>query len=251
MSTSIAYLVALGVEPRSVANILTQLPELLGMRVGNNLMPKIEFYRSLGIQNKDLPRLFAKYPFLLGYSLKAEMRTAVEALESIGVKKPQIGGLILKFPQLLGVDIAESVGPAAGWLQDRLGIRKEDFAKAVLQSPHVLILDCDVGDAMIKSLLDSGFELPDVQKLLRNFPQLLRPSLGSFFGARLEYLMGGMGRSVEDILEYPPSLACSVEKLKSRYEHVRLWGTKCSLSWMLEGNDATFANKVGECEEKV
>ncbi|CAN6859901.1 unnamed protein product [Brassica oleracea] len=49
MSTSIAYLVRIGVSPRDIGPVVTQYPHLLGMRVGTMIKPLVDYLISIGI----------------------------------------------------------------------------------------------------------------------------------------------------------------------------------------------------------
>ncbi|KAF3531502.1 hypothetical protein DY000_02042444 [Brassica cretica] len=49
MSTSIAYLVRIGVSPRDIGPVVTQYLHLLGMRVGTMIKPLVDYLISIGI----------------------------------------------------------------------------------------------------------------------------------------------------------------------------------------------------------
>ena len=54
MSTSIAYLVDIGVGRRQIGSVITCFPEVLGMRVGKIIKPFVEYLEGIGIQKLSI-----------------------------------------------------------------------------------------------------------------------------------------------------------------------------------------------------
>ncbi|KAL0291977.1 UNVERIFIED_CONTAM: hypothetical protein Sradi_7006800 [Sesamum radiatum] len=91
MSTSVAYLVGIGVARREIGGVLTKYPEILGMRVGV-IKPFVEYLGSLGntipavldnVRPTSLASVIAQYPEIIGIDLESKLLSQRGFLSSI------------------------------------------------------------------------------------------------------------------------------------------------------------------------
>nr|XP_029116274.1 transcription termination factor MTERF4, chloroplastic-like [Elaeis guineensis] len=94
MSTSVAYLIGIGVARRELGGVLTRYPEILGMRVGRVIKPFIEYLESLGLPRQAVARLIEKRPHILGFGLEDQVKPNIEALLEFGVLKEALASMI-------------------------------------------------------------------------------------------------------------------------------------------------------------
>lgn len=67
VSTSVAYLVGIGVARREVGRMLTRYPEILGMRVARVIKPFVEYLETVGLPRLAVARLTEKSSHILGF----------------------------------------------------------------------------------------------------------------------------------------------------------------------------------------
>ena len=74
MSTLIAYLISIGVNPRDIGPMVTQYPFFLEMRVGTMIKPLVDYLVSLGLPKKILAKMLKKRAYILGYDLEEAVK---------------------------------------------------------------------------------------------------------------------------------------------------------------------------------
>ncbi|KAE8672261.1 hypothetical protein F3Y22_tig00111848pilonHSYRG00400 [Hibiscus syriacus] len=82
MSTSVAYLVGIGVSRREVGGVLTRYPEILGMRVGRVIKPfvsilKVWVFQGLWISLQQVRSMVVECPQILALNLDI-MRLSID-----------------------------------------------------------------------------------------------------------------------------------------------------------------------------
>ncbi|KAK3222336.1 hypothetical protein Dsin_009361 [Dipteronia sinensis] len=110
MSTSVAYLVCIGVNPRDIESpdigpMVTQYPYFLGMRVGTMIKPLVDYLVSLGLPIKILARMLEKRAYIIGYDLEETVKPNVDCLVSFGIRRELLALVIAQYLTILGLPL--------------------------------------------------------------------------------------------------------------------------------------------------
>ncbi|KAH8932544.1 hypothetical protein BDL97_19G079000 [Sphagnum fallax] len=245
MSTSVAYLVMLGVNARQIGGMLTERPDILGMRVGNNIKPKVEYISSLGIPKPIVGKMIENRPFILGFGLEEHMKPAVETLLEVGVRKEAIPQVLVQFPDILGLDVKGRINAKLPWLTAKVGVSKDSMAQILENLPQILCLNVPMGSARVDLLRKAGFSSKQVGEMVTKCPQLLTVNVNDMLKVNLEFLTKVMKRSIMELLEFPFYLTYDLEhRIRPRYEQVLSRGKQFSLVRMLNCSDTEFQQRL-------
>ncbi|KMZ66525.1 hypothetical protein ZOSMA_298G00070 [Zostera marina] len=143
MSTSVAYLVGIGVTRRKIGHVLTRYPEILGMRVGRVIKPFVEYLESLSIPRLVIARLIEKKPYILGFDLTDQVKPSVEALLESGVDDEIIASVVTQYPKIVGMDDLKPKLLVQRHLPESIilvGFEPEDFGRIMEKMPQIVSL---------------------------------------------------------------------------------------------------------------
>ncbi|KAK7275936.1 hypothetical protein RIF29_17063 [Crotalaria pallida] len=216
MSTSVAYLVGIGVGRREIGGVLTRYPEILGMRVGRIIKPFVDFMVSLGIPRLAIARLIEKKPYILGFGLDEKVKPNVKSLEEFNVRRTSLASIIAQYPDTLVVEkmpqvISLSTGPV---------LKHVDFFK------------------------DCGFSSQQMRKMIVGCPQLLALNI-YVMKLSFDYFQVKMKRPLEDLVTFPAFFTYGLKStVQPRHKMVTGKGLKCSLAWMLNCSDDKFEQRM-------
>ncbi|KAH9312940.1 hypothetical protein KI387_027975, partial [Taxus chinensis] len=140
MSTSVAYLVNIGVSPRDIGPMLTEYPQILGMRVGTVIKPFVDYLMNLGFPKQVIARMIEKRPGILGYDLEESIKSNVGLLLSVGVRQEALASVIAQYPEILGLSLKPKLDSQQRFLKSNAKIGPEDFGKLLEKMPQVVKL---------------------------------------------------------------------------------------------------------------
>ena len=190
--------------------VLTQCPRLLSYSIDQKLKPTVAFFQALGLTKTDMGRMLTICPSLLGYNLESRLRPSVEFLKTIGIQDIQLQKLLTFFPNIL--------------------VRKAEVTfKPVLEHLHGV-----------------GFTSQQVTSIVAGYPPVLTRSIANSVQPKLEFLVHTMGRSVQEVVEFPAFFGCSLRKtIAPRYRLLGDHASACSLVAMLACSGSKFNHRFG------
>ncbi|XP_055807318.1 transcription termination factor MTERF4, chloroplastic-like [Solanum dulcamara] len=244
MSTSVAYLVSIGVNPRDIGPMVTQYPYFLGMRVGTMIKPFVDYLVSLGLPKKILARMLEKRTYILGYDLEETVKLNVNCLLSFGISREALPSVIAQYPQILGLPLKAKLSSQQYFLNLKLKIDPDGFARVIQRMPQIVSLQQHVISKPIEFLLDRGFSVEDVAKMIIKCPQLVALHVNLMKNGYY-FFKSDMGRPMKELVDFPDYFTYSLEsRIKPRYERLRSKEIKCSLAWFLNCSDQRFEERL-------
>ncbi|XBJ21298.1 hypothetical protein VPH35_011974 [Triticum aestivum] len=219
MSTSVAYLVGIGVARRQIGDVIMCFPEVLGMRVGKIIKPIVEHLQGIGLQRLAVARMIEKKPYVLGFGLEERVKPNIEALLEFGVRKEALHPFLFESSILVSGD---------------------DFRRVIERMPQAISLGRVAVLKNVNFLTGRGFLLSQVSKMVVGCPQLLALNM-DIMKMNFEYFKNEMERDLEELVEFPTFFTYGLESIIIyRHEIVAKKGFTCSLTWLLNYSDAKF-----------
>ncbi|KAJ9187689.1 hypothetical protein P3X46_003114 [Hevea brasiliensis] len=242
MSTSVAYLVGIGVARREIGGISTTYPEILGMQVGRVIKPFVEYLESLGIPRLAVARLIQKRPHILGFGLEDVVKPNVESL----LEKTSLPSVVAQYPEIIGIDLKAKIFSQMSLLHSVIKLGPEDFARVVEKMPQVVSLSRIPLLKHVDFLKDCGFSLQQVRERVVGCPQALALNI-DVLKLSFDYYKMEMERTLDDLVTFPAFFTCCLEStIKPRHKRIAQKGLKCSLSWLLNCSDAKFEERMDD-----
>lgn len=246
LSTSVAFLVGLGVNLRAVSRIVLSEPTILGMKVGNNLLPKVNFFRGLMISDLETSQMIEVAPFVLTCCNLERMISIKEYFLSIGISEESLGKMLISLPDILRLECEILTQSIEIWIQEALDLEMPDLVKIVKKFPKFLLIRTEKAAMKVNSLRKCGFSQKQLGMLVTECPQVLGLKVEEAIIPRLDFLQGKMGRSVEELLDYPLFLLTQMEEIRQRQSYLEEAGiTSCSLRWIFECTEEQFKKRLG------
>ncbi|KAM1263474.1 hypothetical protein ACFX15_027942 [Malus domestica] len=167
MSTSVAYLVSIGVSPRDIGPMVMQYPFVLGMRIGTVIKPFVDYLVSLGLPKKILARMLEKRTYLLGYGLEETVKPNVDCLVSVGIRREALASVVAQYPQILRLPLKAKTSSQQYLFSLKLKMDPEGFARVIEKMPQIVSLHQHLTMKPVEFLLGRGIASEDVAKSLR------------------------------------------------------------------------------------
>ncbi|KAM1589483.1 hypothetical protein ACFX10_028369 [Malus domestica] len=167
MSTSVAYLVSIGVSPRDIGPMVMQYPFVLGMRIGTVIKPFVDYLVSLGLPKKILARMLEKRTYLLGYGLEETVKPNVDCLVSVGIRREALASVVAQYPQILRLPLKAKTSSQLYLFSLKLKMDPEGFARVIEKMPQIVSLHQHLIMKPVEFLLGRGIASEDVAKSLR------------------------------------------------------------------------------------
>ncbi|KAM1064430.1 hypothetical protein ACFX2I_028423 [Malus domestica] len=167
MSTSVAYLVSIGVSPRDIGPMVMQYPFVLGMRIGTVIKPFVDYLVSLGLPKKILARMLEKRTYLLGYGLEETLKPNVDCLVSVGIRREALASVVAQYPQILRLPLKAKTSSQLYLFSLKLKMDPEGFARVIEKMPQIVSLHQHLTMKPVEFLLGRGIASEDVAKSLR------------------------------------------------------------------------------------
>jgi mTERF domain-containing protein, mitochondrial len=244
MSTSVGYLVSIGVGPRDIGPMVTQYPPFLGMRVGTIIKPFVDYIVSLGLPKGILARMLEKRPYLLGFDLEEVIKPNVETLVSFGIRKESIPSVIAQFPLIIGLPLKAKLSSQQYFFSLKMKIDPDGFACVVEKMPQVVSLNQNLILKPVEFLRARGIPDDDVAKMVVKCPQLLLQRIelmkNSFY-----FFKSVIKKPVQELYDFPEYFTYSLEsRIKLRYAKVADKAVNCTLDWFLNCSDQRFEERL-------
>lgn len=121
----------LGLSNAQLGGVIKSYPQLLGLSLEKNVLPKLEYVRSLGVAPS---KAFGRHPALFGLSLNANIRPTVSYLEGLGV---DVAKAVQISPSILSLSLEANLMPTEAYLKS-LGMAS--LGRVLTQQPSILSL---------------------------------------------------------------------------------------------------------------
>ncbi|KAI4377903.1 hypothetical protein MLD38_015460 [Melastoma candidum] len=244
MSTSIAYLVGIGVARREVGGLLTRYPEILGMRVGKVIKPFVEYLEYLGMSRLAVARLVEKGPHILGFDRDKRVMPNVESLLEFGVRRQSVSSVVAQYPEILGIELKPRLESQFSLLSSVVGLSRDEFGRVVERMPQVVSLSSGAVEKHTVFLKECGFASEQLKDMVVGCPQILVLNI-DILRMSFHYLRDEMGRPLEDLVAFPSFFTYRLETaVKPRHRALTKKGIRCSLSWLLNCSDEKFRDRM-------
>jgi mTERF len=225
-----------------IRKILETQPTLLHLSVDDNIIPTIAFLRkvlnvtavdpvvnSAGRRKADDVRSLVLYcPSILTYRL-GNIQAKVDFFTlALGYTVDECKQLLLKEPKLIRSSVQDSLLPHLRFLRKDLELSRSDVKAITMKYPRILLYSLDnnlIPKLIFYFVMTLQFELPQVHRLLRTYPQVLDYNLDRHIRPIGEYLMqevefhSGELRSM--VSKWPRLLTYSLAKIKRIVGYLR------------------------------
>jgi len=102
----------LGMNARQVKRVLFQQPQIFGLNIESNLVPKTEFLRTqFGLDAAALRKVVSGMPTLLGLSVADNLLPKIEYLRLHAADGDELRDVVVTQPTLLGYSLKNRIAP--------------------------------------------------------------------------------------------------------------------------------------------
>ncbi|KVI05801.1 Mitochodrial transcription termination factor-related protein [Cynara cardunculus var. scolymus] len=224
----------------SIRRAIKGLPVLLGCSVGK-LKLMIQQLRELGVTEKMLHQVIGTSPQLLMQKPR-ELCQVVMYLKGLGLEDESVGRMVGRCPEIFMTNIDKTLKKKVEFLLE-LGVSRKHLPRVIRKYPELFV--CDVNNSMLPRmmyLLKIGLSKREIAFMVGRFSPLLGYSIEEVLRPKYEFLVKGMQKPLEEVVEYPRYFSYSLEKkIKPRFWALKDRNCECSLKDMLGKNDEEFA----------
>ncbi|CAO2813450.1 unnamed protein product [Amaranthus hypochondriacus] len=226
-----------------IADLNTKTTNIRSHETLDQILSIINYLKSKGFLDSDISELASDCPKLFLSGLEpADIEPVFRFLATeVRASIPESRGLILCCPELLFSNVEYCLKPTLAFLTS-IGLEK-------LNSPTNLnahLLNTRVGklEAKIEFLMSIGFTYEESIKACVRLPAIFGYSIENNMWPKVEYLVEGMQRSIEEVKEFPQYFAFSLRgRIVPRYMHLKQRSVHISLKRMLLCGDDKFYAK--------
>ncbi|XP_061343254.1 uncharacterized protein LOC133289355 [Gastrolobium bilobum] len=249
-----------GFSKAQIAKLVEKHPLVLVARVQTTLLPKLKFFCSIGVSTRDMPKILIANYLLLARSLENCLIPRYETLRSVisddqevvrALKNSRINfiasdimnDLIPNIKVLRQCSVPQaSISllmvnfPSAAYAKHSKFVEAVKTVKEIgcnpLQTTFVMAVQVILG--MRKATWESRFEVYErwgwnremTLGAFRKFPNFMKLSEETF-SQKMSFLVKDMGCPSEDVADYPPVLAYSLEKrITPRFSVIKILKSK-------------------------
>ncbi|KAI6668606.1 hypothetical protein NL676_010838 [Syzygium grande] len=183
--------------------VLRKLPTFLKYRV-EHVENHVEFLRSFaGLDDQEIFRIIHVFPNIVRASKERKLRPRIIFLKECGLNSSEIFKFLTKAPLFLGLSFEGNIAYKLGLLV-KIGYkyRTKEFAAAI---GAVSRTSCENMQKVIELFLSYRFSCKDVLLMSKKHPQILQYNPDSL-EEKVEYLVGEMGRDLDELLDFPAFL---------------------------------------------
>jgi len=221
---------AVGFKARDLGNLYQFAPWLLHIATPERLEPLLEILRKDGV--KALSRVVRGHPQLIMLS-SDDLQERMDLLKSL-VPGEGVARMVEAVPQLLGLDPEEQIMPMVRYLQDDLGLPKDDFIKVLRAFPALLSLNVEEDVLPVARFLSDEVGIRDVAKFVARLPPVLGYKLEEDLRPKYHYFHDRLGLGAKELSRFPGYFAHPLEKrtmprvefLLEKGLPLREWGMK-------------------------
>ncbi|KAG6399438.1 hypothetical protein SASPL_140919 [Salvia splendens] len=240
----IQCLATLESRPKEVASAIAKFPHILLHSLEEKLCPLLGFFEVLGAPEQQIGKLILLNPIIVSYSIESKLSRLVDFLASLGLSKDgMVGRFVAKHPFITRYSVEKRLRPACEFLRS-LGLTEPQLQRAAMNFPEVLCRDVNrVLRYNVMYLESCGFSSSQLAAVVAGYPLVMINSVSKLLRPRIKFLKEAMGRSIDEIAEYPGFFRHDIRRLKSRQKLLTQNGVECSLSEMLDCKHKRFLLK--------
>uniref|UniRef100_A0A803LDS5 Uncharacterized protein n=1 Tax=Chenopodium quinoa TaxID=63459 RepID=A0A803LDS5_CHEQI len=208
----------------------------------DRILTIIKFLKSKGFSDSDIPKLTTSCPKLLSDLEPADIGPVFSFLATdVAASTHESCGLILCCPDLLFSNVDYCLRPTLAFLTS-IGLKR-------LNSPtnlnaHLLNTRVSKFETKRDFLRSIGFTYDESIKACTRLPAIFGYSIENNMAPKVEYLVEGMQRSIDEIKEFPQYFAFSLRRrIVPRHMHLMQRSVHISLKKMLLCGDDKFYAK--------
>ncbi|XP_050232268.1 transcription termination factor MTEF1, chloroplastic [Mercurialis annua] len=235
---NVHYLKAIG-----IINPKTKPHQLPSPDSITQIINTINFFKSKGFEDTDFSKLTSVCPQLLFNSFEVtDIDPVFEFLNSeLNASFQESRGFITNCPELLFSDVEHCLKPSLDYLR-KLRVAKLNVpskANAYLLNTRVEKLR-----SKVKFMRSVGLSHEEASSFCARVPAIFRYSIEFNLRPKLEFLLKGMGRSMEELKEFPQYFGFSLRKrIVPRHLHLKQRDVRIKLNRMLMWSDQRFYTK--------
>ena len=232
--------------------VLCKLPAILSYSE-EHLAGHVEFLRSFaGLTDREIFRIVCVFPNVFSASKERKLNPRLDFLKQCGLNSDNIFRLLIKAPLFLGLSFEDNLVYKLCLLV-KIGYRYRTRELAIAMGA-VTRTSCENLQKVIELFLSYGLSCEDIVTMSKKHPQVLQYNPRSL-EEKMEYLIEGMGREVEELLDFPAFLGYNLDdRIKHRYEvKKKIVGEGMSLNKLLSVSAETFSRrkkKIGTYEQQ-
>ncbi|XP_010537047.1 PREDICTED: transcription termination factor MTERF8, chloroplastic [Tarenaya hassleriana] len=232
-----------GEDDYATGTVLRRLPAILSYNV-EHMVSHVEFLKSFaGLTNDQVFKIIHMFPNVISTSKERKLRPRIEFLKQCGLDSLEIFKFLSKAPLFLALS-EDNLSHKLGFLA-KIGYehRTKELARAM---GAVTRTSSDNMQKVIGLYLSYGLSLEDILAMSKKHPPILQYTHSSL-EEKMEYLIGDMGREVEELLVFPAFLGYKLDgRIKRRYEAKRMTrGENMSLNTLLTVSTERFLQEEG------
>lgn len=237
----------LATKPEEVATAIIKFPYVFSHSAEGKLCPLLGFFEALGIPEKQLGKMLLLNPRIISYSIEPKLSRLVDFFAKLGLTEDGvIGKILVKNPYVMGYNVEKRLQATADFLK-KVGLTKTDLQKVAVNYPEVLCRDVNkVLKPNFDYLRSCGFDDKQIAVVVSGYPPVLIKSIKNSLEPKIKFLVGVMGRQIQDVVEYPDFFRHGLKKsLELRQKVLSQKNVDFSLNEMLYYNRKKFCLKYG------
>lgn len=201
-----------------------------------HILSIIEHLKSKGFSDSDLSHLSFSTPSI--FTLHNNINPVFNFLHNdLSASQQEARGLILRCPNLLASSATHQLEPTLRYLR-KLGI--ENLNAPTNLNAHLLNTPVEKIASKVEFLEGWGVG----RDVCRRFPAIFGYSEANNLRPKIQYLVYGMERGVEEVSEFPQYFGFSLEKrIMPRHLHLKERNLRIALNRMLLWSEARFYAK--------
>ncbi|KAL2939427.1 hypothetical protein RDABS01_007831 [Bienertia sinuspersici] len=200
----------------------------------------INYLKSKGFSDTDIPKLSSTCPKLFSSDLEpADIGPVFSFLTTdVAASNQESCGLILRCPSLLFSNVEYCLKPTLAFLRS-IGLKKLNSPNNL--NAHLLNSRVSKLEKKMEFLQTIGFTYEESAEACARLPAIFGYSIELNMMPKVEYLVGGMQRSVDELKEFPQYFAFSLTKrIVPRHLHLKQRSVHLPLKRMLWPGDEKF-----------
>eukprot|EP00850_Spirogloea_muscicola_P020907 SM000230S07343 [mRNA] locus=s230:183995:187174:+ [translate_table: standard] len=241
LQAAVNFLRDQGLSPSELGRLLQRFAEVLVLDPQKKQQPMVDYLITLGVKREDIGKVLLRRPQVLAFSVEG-LHNVVDFLLSLGITPPHLARIVTAAPQVLTLSVEEKLKPMIAFLREVGVTDQKDLEKLVWRNAQILCCSIEKNlKPKIEYLKSVGIPDADVVRMIVMFPSMMGQALETSIGAKHDYLVKVMGRSVSEVIDFPQYFGYSLEaRIRPRHETLQELGIRTSLASMLACVDEDF-----------
>eukprot|EP00850_Spirogloea_muscicola_P006305 SM000030S11314 [mRNA] locus=s30:100807:103982:+ [translate_table: standard] len=244
LQAAVNFLRDQGLSPSELGRLLQRFAEVLVLDPQKKQQPMVDYLITLGVKREDIGKVLLRRPQVLAFSVEG-LHNVVDFLLSLGITPPHLARIVTAAPQVLTLSVEEKLKPMIAFLREVGVTDQKDLEKLVWRNAQILCCSIEKNLKLkIEYLKSVGIPDADVVRMIVMFPSMMGQALETSIGAKHDYLVKVMGRSVSEVIDFPQYFGYSLEaRIRPRHETLQELGIRTSLASMLACVDEDFETR--------